>query len=307
MTQKQALRIVRRIHLYSGLLFFPWVFLFGISGLLFNHPNVGEKVEGARLAGADLSRITGLSAWNPQALAARLTGELNTQQPGAGYALDSSFASEFSGVNVFAAQAPEGRHLVLLDMQQGAGIVATRKARPQAEPAPFSDVRVPLPEFSSEFLQDQLSPLLAARGLTATGPLRAHPKIRQHLRFRLVDKEGVRWNATYDLRDGKLAGRQTDQWPNIGITQWVGKLHKTHHFPARPGVRTLWALLEDLLGLTLTFWAGSGLIMWWQLKATRRAGMFCIAGALSVATFAIWSLSEDLLFGPVGQAMGPGE
>src|SRR5262245_33925407 len=33
-----AMHWVRRIHLYSGLFMFPWVMLYGITALLFNHP-----------------------------------------------------------------------------------------------------------------------------------------------------------------------------------------------------------------------------------------------------------------------------
>ena len=35
----QAMRIVRRAHLYTGLFMTPWVFLYGISGMLLNHPD----------------------------------------------------------------------------------------------------------------------------------------------------------------------------------------------------------------------------------------------------------------------------
>ena len=33
-----VLRLIRRIHLYTGLFMTPWVFLYGVSGFLFNHP-----------------------------------------------------------------------------------------------------------------------------------------------------------------------------------------------------------------------------------------------------------------------------
>jgi hypothetical protein len=31
---------IRRIHLFSGLFMLPWVLLYGVTALLFNHPNV---------------------------------------------------------------------------------------------------------------------------------------------------------------------------------------------------------------------------------------------------------------------------
>lgn len=34
-----TLQLIRRTHLYAGLLLLPWVFLFGVTGFLFNHPS----------------------------------------------------------------------------------------------------------------------------------------------------------------------------------------------------------------------------------------------------------------------------
>src|SRR5262245_19068501 len=72
-----ALRWLRRIHLYSGLLLFPWILFFGVSGLLFNHPNVGEDVSSQRLSAERLRELTGLSRWEPQAMASDLVRSLN--------------------------------------------------------------------------------------------------------------------------------------------------------------------------------------------------------------------------------------
>ena len=292
--------------MYTGLFFFPWAMLFGFSGLLFNHPNVGEDVQGQRLAPAQLQEITGLSPWQPERIAAQVVRGLN-QRVGGNYQLSPDYESRLHGVGVFAAPAPEGRHMVLLEMQKAMAIVATKKARPEPLPVPFAGERVELPQFSVSELERRLQPVLANRGLASDGELSAHPKIAQQLRFRMIDDEGTKYNAIYDLRSGALSGRRTGQWPAIGLSQYLGKLHTAHHFPATPGWMTLWAAMEDLLGLTLVLWGLSGLAMWWQMKPTRRWGAAVVALALAVVGMAVWGTSSELMFGPVGQAMGPGE
>lgn len=42
---KAVLHVTRRGHLYAGLLLIPWVFLYGITGFLFNHPEVWPDQE----------------------------------------------------------------------------------------------------------------------------------------------------------------------------------------------------------------------------------------------------------------------
>jgi hypothetical protein len=294
--------------MYAGLLLFPWVLLFGLSGLLFNHPNVGEDVTGTRLGPDALRKVARIEPWGPGDLAREITDALNgAVAEDRRLAVDPGYEPELHGVNVFSAPATDGRHLVLLDLGQGAAIVATRKARPEPPTAPFARASLPLPGRDLRALEPQVSTLLRARGLETSGELKAHPKIAQQLRFRLREADGALWNATYDLRSGALDGRRSDQWSPIGITQLLGALHKTHHFTPRIGAQWFWALFEDLLGLTLAFWACSGLVMWWQMKALRRAGAVCVAVACVAGGLVIWQTTDTLTFGRVRQAMGPGD
>ncbi len=301
----RALKVVRRVHMYTGLFFFPWAMLFGLSGVLFNHPNAFEDVRGRRVATTELQEVTGLSPWQPGQIAERVVRELN-RRGGERYELSTDYESELSGVSVFSAKAEQGRHVVLLEMQNATAIVATRSARPEPPPVPFAGARVVLPEVSLSHLQEKLGPLLASRNLSSQGELTAHPRISQQLRFRMLGADGTAYNTIYDLRTGALSGRRTDTWPSLGLSQYLGKLHTAHHFPARPGWMTVWAAMEDLLGLTLLAWGASGLVMWWQMRPTRRWGSLCVVATLAFVALAVWGTSSQLLFGPVAQALGPG-
>ena len=60
MTARQtALRWVRRTHLYLGLLMWPFVLLFAITGLSFNHPTVGRGLSVKRASASEVTADTG--------------------------------------------------------------------------------------------------------------------------------------------------------------------------------------------------------------------------------------------------------
>ena len=52
-----VMKFVRRLHMYLGLLVFPWVLLFGASGALFNHPEIGRDIEQRDLSPEELEEI----------------------------------------------------------------------------------------------------------------------------------------------------------------------------------------------------------------------------------------------------------
>jgi hypothetical protein len=120
-------------------------------------------------------------------------------------------------------------------------------------------------------------------------------------------RSGELWNARYDLGSSSLNARKSDEWPSLGMTQLFSMLHTTHHFPLNLGARWLWAFFEDLLGVTMMFWAFSGLLMWWQLKATRFWGVLSLVGAFGLSAVVMYATARELTFGHVAQALGPGE
>jgi hypothetical protein len=75
----------------------------------------------------------------------------------------------------------------------------------------------------------------------------------------------------------------------------------------RVGPLWLWALFEDLLGLTMVFWAASGMLMWWKIKPTRVIGALSFCVALGMAALVMTGTLEHLLFGDVRAPLGPGE
>lgn len=301
------LRALRRAHLYAGIVLMPWLMFFGCSGLLFNHPNVGEQVSSRGLPAARLKTLTGFEPWPPQQLAERVAAGLNDHDSSRHYRVDTGFPSRYSGAVVMKAPANDGLHLLLLDPERGMAVLAHRKARPAGTPAPFAGEQVVLPEYSLSALNQQFRDLLTSQGDHARGPLVADAKLAPRLELRLNDREGHAWNVTYDLATGTVAGRKASEPSPIGISQLFARLHTTHHFTFGLQARWFWALFEDLLGAAMVFWGISGLLMWWQLKQTRMIGLASLALAFGISGAVFVGTARQALFGEVPQALGPGE
>jgi len=301
------LKLARRIHLYAGLVMLPWLMFFGASGLLFNHPNLGEQVSAFRLGPERVRELTGLVPWKLQAVAGEVVAKLNADAGQPAYALDAEFAARLNGTLVLKAPAPNGQHLLLFNPELAVGIVATRSARPDGDPAPFATGHLELPQYSLRELEGKLGELLSKTGTPGPAALKGDPRLAPTLELRVKDRRGELWNVSYAVGTGNVSGRRADQLPNLGMSQLLSMLHTTHHFPMAVRARWFWALFQDLLGVAMVFWGLSGLIMWWQLKATRIAGAISLVSALGIAGVVAYGTANDLLFGDVAQKLGPGD
>lgn len=301
----RVLRVVRRVHMYLGLFLVPWLLLFGLSGVLFNHPNVGETVRGTPVPSPRLEAATGITPWNAPELAQQIVEKLNASPGSANYRLDASIPPAFHGPVLLTANYANGRHTALVDVERGRAFVISREARPGSGEVPFKQ-HLELEGKSAKAVEAQASGLLGAVNLTADTPLVANPRVAPELRFAIEDAAGVRYHVTYNTGSAELGGRLASSWSPVGVSQLMAMLHTTHHYTPYLSVRWAWALFQDLLGLAMAFWAISGLVMWWQLKATRIAGAVSVALALGLAAWIMWGTASELMFGEVMQTLGPG-
>ena len=67
------------------------------------------------------------------------------------------------------------------------------------------------------------------------------------------------------------------------------RLHTAHGYPtdASNGVKFWWAVIVDVMAVAMVAWAATGLLMWWQMKNLRRAGLvtlaLCAVGTIAIA------------------------
>lgn len=281
--------------MYLGLLLMPWVLLFGITALSFNHPTVGRGLEGRMLPPEELTRLTSFTPWAPENVASDLVSKLN--QGGQKYRLKEGSA-RFSGWPLFAREAPGGKEVVILGIDQGRALLTKRESPQSSSPVPFSGDSIKLPQFELSTLAEQLAPIHDGLGIPISGPLRPHPKIHPELRLVLEHPNGRSYNAIYNLSTQELSGRLSSEERHAPFVELLESLHKQHHYPPSFGPTFFWALFSDLTALTLCFWALSGLIMWWQMKKFRVLGAFFLGAALILASLVMISTSADLSLGP---------
>ena len=307
----RVMKIVRRTHMYLGLLLFPWLLVFGVSGMLFNHPNFGEDVKMRELSGEQLRSLTGLESVDAGGIAREVVAKLNAEGSGQGerYQLDPDFGSRFSGFTVMMAPGEGVNHILIVDLNDGTGTLATRatgSSQPR-DPAPFSGETVSLPEHSLAAVESRMAQLLPKLDIQAKTPLRANPRSAPEVRFRMTDAKERVWNVTYNLGSGRLDGRLAEATPELSVNELLSKLHTTHHYPLDMGFTWVWALFADITGLMIVFWAVSGMFMWWQMKPTRVIGVAAISLALGLGLVVIGGTLAELQFGNVQKRTGPGD
>jgi hypothetical protein len=191
---------------------------------------------------------------------------------------------------------------ILYDVKHGGGTVRSTPIRERKEPtpAPFavgtnnaSPVRTPRPSGNPR-----------GPGLSISQPLHerfkeAVPTILERTGFPTgevtvtsvpdvvftVDAAGQTWTASYNTLTGSVNGTPADAKPEteLGWRRFVLRLHTAHGYPGATNSRWFWALLVDAMACTMCFWGLSGLLMWWQIKATRKAGAVLLLLSIAAA------------------------
>lgn len=280
----RVMRWVRRIHLYSGMLMFPWVLLYGTTAFLFNHPGClpDKQPDPIAIAPEHLAAIP-----DPKALAQDLLDELKAK--GAVERVSAPREARYAGDLSLKQRDADREHLVVVDMESRRATKTTRPRDPALPPAPFAQkdwfpAGKPIDTASQSIGAD-----LRRRDL-GEGPIavRSAPK----LRFRAVI-DGVDWELEYALQQGSLTAMDNANEP-LSLRRFVLRLHKTHRFPRHIGPRLLWAMLVDAMFLTMMFWAMSGLLMCLQMKRVRRIGLAVLGLGLVGAAILVFLMSRVL-------------
>ena len=305
---------IRRGHLYLGLFLFPWAILYGVTGFLFNHPTAlsdqpTKSFGSEALAGTPLE-----GAPSPNEQAEELVRKLNEhKQPATAYRLagEARYAREFAFATVkVTEQGREQTVSVLVDLKNSQGTV--RSAPPEApkkevEKAPFAIGRnpsdAPRGRNPGRALEAE-RPNSDAIKLGSPLPERvkaAIPAILKSTGFPTgeitvtsvpeltipIEADGRIWTATYNGMTGSLSGKpaETEEKPEPSARRFLTRLHLAHGYPGEQNSRWFWALIVDAMSFVLCFWGLSGLIMWWQIKATRIAGaiVLLVSAAAAVA------------------------
>ncbi len=289
----QFFKAVRRLHLYTGLLLMPWVLLFGMSALVFNHPALRGDAERELIDADRIEALTGFAGLEAQAGAEAVVASLREKPEFAQLKLDPNYSPRFEGWALFEAKAGGEMHRFNLDLESGAGEHLLSRKSELGPRASFAGELVEAQGYRVKDLQKQLKPLSAELGLPEGSEFKGHRRASPDLLFRVTDEDGRAWNVAYDMRSRVVSARATGADSGYGFARIITRLHTVHGYPVHESAKTLWVFLADLMALTLIFWGLSGLIMWVQLKKQRKIGLRLLAGAALLGILAFgWTVSE---------------
>ena len=279
---RRAMKFVRRTHLYAGLALVPFVVLYGLTAFLFNHPEVWSTSEARHLQPGEVNAAGRVPFESARTLADGVVRELSNPE----WSLDSATEPRLEGRTFLTASVDATRYSFIIDAPNGGARVF---ARPEQELRNKNELFGP--DGSKLRVGDEVirSTQTAASALVSSGGEDVPWRVRSapRLEFGLVRAETEPYRATYDLRDGSLEVSPAAE-PAAARTarSFLLRLHTAHGYPSGYGIGFWWAIVVDVMAIAMVAWAGTGLLMWWQMRNLRRAGLITLA-ACAVGTAAL--------------------
>ena len=297
---KAAIMWVRRAHLYLGLFLFPWAVLYGVTAFLFNHPAAFSDAPAIDFnksvaAGTPLADLP-----SPRQQAEEVVKALNEQQkPESPYTLgvgEIRYSRDFA----FATVKNKDHNLnLLIDPRNLSGSIrkTVDQPKPLAPPkapfalgaaAPMSGKKVDdIPDSKLLVPNNLYDRILAAMPtiLEKTGQTIGEVTVTSVPEIIFpIEAEGKTWIATFNPKTSTLTGKLPGEQTEIGWRRFLLRLHTAHGYPGEVNARWSWAVIVDAMAFVLCFWGISGLLMWWQIKATRKIGAVVLVLSAIAAT-----------------------
>ncbi|MEL6328937.1 MAG: PepSY domain-containing protein [Planctomycetota bacterium] len=280
-----GVKVFRRVHMYFGLVLTPFVLLYGVTALLFNHPSWLSTTEIEMIDSAELG-FDGLG--DPGAAAAHAIEVLN-EASDREIVLDPSREVSFTGTIVIDARTESGSARYRVPADGGPAQIGRTVSASGGRSLEIEEIE-PEPGAAAE-----VGSLI--RGVAGhAGVRRLNVRSVPDVEFgALVD--GEPWVVSVDARDGEVSARPVDQPSRpLSIRGYVLRLHTAHTYPDEASTRWVWAVIVDVIGVLMIFWALSGLIMWWQMKPMRRWGAVATGGGLVLAGVLGYAMFRAIFF-----------
>lgn len=288
----RAIRLARRAHLYAGLFLLPWVFLYGITGAMFNHQGLFpaakiHPVPAGQFADGSLQDFP-----NPEALAKQVIAALQSAAPNAEITLLEAHGAAFNNNIILQTQVEGMKHVVHIDpLSHSAKVVVPSPNEEQQEQSRLLGAvrNVKLDPNPYEMARAAVPDIMSAAGFHAATPPR--PQGWCKLNF-LADVNGEPARVTYVLRDGHVDVTRFTGEDGMMARQFFLRLHTFHGRSPGWSARNLWSLFIDAMAIAMVLWGITGLIMWWQLKSIRLAGGIVLLISIIVAVIVCLNLEH---------------
>jgi hypothetical protein len=275
-----AMKLLRRVHLFAGLFMTPWVFLYGVTGFLFNHPDAFPDREvrrtgRAEIAGTELERFPTAAE-----LAEQVVVALNARAGGTAFRLVDGGGAAYSRDLVVTATGHGREHSIRFDPDSGEALIRSTPSSEGSSSSWSAGTSVALADAPGDRLAQGVPRLLSKIGIESDETaVRNPPEL-----ICTVEQGGRFWRVAYNIQTGAISARPADgATARLSTRRLLTGMHLAFSYPSRFGVRWFWAVAVDAMFVAMVFWGLSGLLMWWQMKALRRWGIVTLVLSALVA------------------------
>lgn len=277
---------IRRLHLYAGLFLLPWVFLYGITGAMFNHPEIFPQATIRHVPATQISALRDFPSADQ--LASLVVEQLKKAAPKSQIELASEPVAQFNNEIILEARSADQKYAVHIHPVAGSAKVA-ELPRDESQERLLSNIRNIQIESNPYGVAGAAVPeIMRAAGIEQETSV--HPLGWCKLNFfASVDDQLAR--VTYVLRDGHVDVSKFDGNDEMNPRHFMLRLHTSHGQPPHWNARMFWSLILDSMALAMVTWGVTGLVMWWQLKRTRFIGSLVILLSLATATWLYFGMS----------------
>jgi len=266
----RLLVVLRRVHMYAGLFLLPWVFLYGITGAMFNHYGLFTDAQIVSSPSGLLEETAMAQFPTTDALADDVVRALQAESPQSRIERDLSSPAEFVNDIVLQVTNDSIRHAVYINPVDHSSWVSTTERGQFGENDLLPDVdQVSLENSPYEMARQAVSTVVEDAGLEMVGEVRPFGWCKLNFLAR-VDGQPAR--ITYVLRDGHVDVAEYTGGPPMTMRSLFLRLHTTHGQPPHWNGRMIWSVFADIMAAAMVLWGVSGVVMWWQIKRTRLLG-----------------------------------
>ena len=273
-----GVKLARRLHMYFGLILLPFVLLYGMTALLFNHSSWMSTSDYYRSSSEPFSSV---QKDLPSEIVEQIAKELSSREElnFTGYDEDSV---ELVNEHIFDVEEDGFRYRYRFVPMESKAFVQKTPTQEQKEP----EFTVSPVDFAPA---PSIAQLVEAIEEDHNG---SEVRIRSASDVRFVANiNREKWVLTCDLQTGKVTQSKFEEpRSEFNWRSYLLRLHKTRGYP-RDGdsVRFGWAVAVDVMGLLMLFWGLSGIIMWWQMKPFRAiGGVLVLIGVLLCGLLGYW-------------------
>lgn len=301
----------------------PWVLLYGVTALLFNHPNVlvgpDTEVVYFDIDDSEAKKLPSAEGLATQAIAGAaelLQSADSSQKIELATPLDAVFTRQLSGS--VANKTSDSR--VVVDLETGKGYLRKRTKKETTEkpasetPKLESKLDLQLVADPENDFRNGVAGLLESYDFDSEKVrIRSLPPVEfdaivdgKLTRLKLVQRSSGRGNDTRsNANEGETKEPNFDatlsvvgQHPReMNARSFLLRLHMAHGYPSQANTKWFWAIAVDLMFASMVFWGLSGVIMWWQIKRTRKLGFILLALSAVAATWLAFGMHWHIVNG----------